>query len=76
LIEDLYGEAVAEVEQSIKAAEAPEQIAAELGVKAHGPVVEVRRTYRLSSGVVGVVAENLYPLDRFHLSMTLRRSKS
>jgi GntR family transcriptional regulator len=76
LIEDLYGEAVAEVEQSIRVAEAPEEIAAELGVKASGAVVEVRRTYRLSSGVVGVVAENLYPLDRFHLSMTLRRSKT
>jgi GntR family transcriptional regulator len=76
LIEDLYGEAVAEVEQSIKAAAAPEEIAVELGVKANGPVVEVRRAYRLSSGVVGVVAENLYPLDRFHLSMTLRRSRA
>jgi GntR family transcriptional regulator len=75
LIEDLYGEAVAEVEQSIKAAEAPDAIAADLGVKARGSVVEVRRAYRLSSGVVAVVAENLYPLDRFHLSMTLRRSK-
>jgi DNA-binding GntR family transcriptional regulator len=75
LIEDLYGEAVAEVEQSIRVAEAPEPIAAELGVKARGPVVEVRRAYRFSSGVIGVVAENLYPLDRFHLSMTLRRSK-
>ena len=76
MIEDLYGEAVAEVEQSIKIADIPEAVAAELGVKANGPVVEVRRVYRLSSGVVGVVAENLYPLDRFYLSMTLRRSKS
>jgi DNA-binding GntR family transcriptional regulator len=73
LVEDLYGEAVAEVEQSISIAEAPDAIAAELAVKARGPVVEVRRAYRLSSGIVGIVAENLYPLDRFHLSMTLRR---
>jgi hypothetical protein len=30
----------------------------------------------LSSGVIGIVAENLYPLERFHLRMTLRRSKA
>jgi hypothetical protein len=29
----------------------------------------------MTSGVVGIVARNLYPIDRFHLSMTLRRSK-
>jgi len=29
----------------------------------------------MSSGVVGIVAENLYASDRFHLSMTLRRAK-
>jgi DNA-binding GntR family transcriptional regulator len=75
LIEDLYGETVAEVEQSIRASEASEPIAEELAVKARGPVIEVRRAYRMSSGVVGIVARNLYPIDRFHLSMTLRRSK-
>ena len=40
LIEDLYGESVAEVEQTIQSSHAPE-----------------------------------YPVDRFQLSMTLRRSK-
>ena len=76
LIEDLYGETVAEVEQSIRASEAAQSVAEELAVKAHGPVIEVRRAYRMSSGIVGIVARNLYPIDRFHLSMTLRRSKS
>jgi DNA-binding GntR family transcriptional regulator len=76
LIEDLYGETVAEVEQSICASEAPAAIAASLGVKPNGAVIEVRRSYRMSSGGVGIVAENLYPLDRFRLSMTLRRSKA
>jgi len=75
LIEDLYGETVAEIEQSIRASEASGPIAEELAVKAHGPVIEVRRAYRMSSGIVGIVARNLYPIDRFHLSMTLRRSK-
>ena len=75
LIEDLYGETVAEVEQSIRAREAPDAVAAELRIQAHAPVIEVRRSYRMSSGVVGIVAENLYAPDRFHLSMTLRRAK-
>jgi DNA-binding GntR family transcriptional regulator len=76
LIEDLYGESMAEVEQSIRGAEAPDKIAAALSVKSGGPLIEVQRVYRLSSGVVGVVARNLYPTDRFYLSMTLRRSKT
>jgi hypothetical protein len=46
-----------------------------LAVRPRGPVIEVRRAYRLSSGIVGIVAENLYPTDRFHLSMTLKRVK-
>jgi len=75
LIEDLYGESVAEVEQTIRSSHAPEHVAAKLGVKAGGAVIAVRRAYRLSSGVVGIVAENLYPVDRFQLSMTLRRSR-
>lgn len=76
LIEDLYGESVAEVEQTIRSSQAPEHVAAKLGVKAGGAVIAVRRAYRLSSGVVGIVAENLYPVDRFQLSMTLRRSRT
>jgi DNA-binding GntR family transcriptional regulator len=76
LIEDLYGESVAEVEQTIRSSHAPEHVAARLGVKAGVPVIAVRRVYRLSSGVIGIVAENLYPVDRFQLSMTLRRSKA
>ncbi len=75
LVEDLYGETVAEVEQSIRASEAPDHVAATLAVRPRGPVIEVRRAYRLSSGAVGIVADNLYPIDRFHLSMTLRRAK-
>jgi GntR family transcriptional regulator len=75
LIEDLYGETVAEVEQSIQAGGAPENVAAKLGVAPGGTVIEVRRRYRMSSGVVGVVSQNLYRPERFHLDMTLRRAK-
>jgi DNA-binding GntR family transcriptional regulator len=74
-IEDLYGESVAQVEQSLRTATAPGAIAATLGLAAGATVIEVQRFYRLSSGVVAEVARNLYPADRFELTMTLRRSK-
>jgi DNA-binding GntR family transcriptional regulator len=73
-IEDLYGESVAEVVQSIKASRAPDDIAVTLGVSPAATAIEVQRVYRLSSGVVAEVAVNLYPADRFELTMTLRRA--
>lgn len=76
LIEDLYGETVAEVGQSIQASRAPEGIAAALGVEPGDTVIEVRRVYRMSSGVVGVASQNLYAPERFHLDMTLRRAQA
>jgi GntR family transcriptional regulator len=74
-IEDLYGESIAEVAQSITAGQAPEQIAATLGMAAHSTAIEVERIYRLSTGVIAEVSHNIYPADRFHLAMTLRRSR-
>jgi DNA-binding GntR family transcriptional regulator len=75
-IEDLYGESVAEVEQSLRTGKAAGEIAATLGLAPGDTVIEVQRVYRLSSGSVAEVALNLYPPDRFELSMTLRRSKA
>ena len=74
-IEDLYGESVVEVEQSIAAVAAPDAIASAMGVAVGATVIEVRRVYRLSSGMVGEFAVNLYRPDLFHLTMTLRRPK-
>ena len=75
-IEDLYGESVAEVEQSLRMGRAPERIAGKLGVVTDAAVIEVQRLYRLTSGVIAEVALNVYPADRFELTMTLRRSKA
>jgi len=75
-IEDLYGESVAEVEQSLRTGRAPERIAGRLGVATGATMIEVQRLYRLSSGLVAEVALNVYPADRFELTMTLRRSRS
>ena len=75
-IEDLYGESIAEVEQTLSASRAPPNVAPTLGIQVGGTAIEVKRAYRLSSGTVAQVAVNLYPPDRFLLSMTLRRSKA
>jgi DNA-binding GntR family transcriptional regulator len=75
-IEDLYGESVAVVEQSLRTGRAPEAIADKLGVAPEAATVEVERLYRLSSGVVAEIALNVYPADGFELAMTLRRSDS
>jgi len=75
-IEDLYGENIAEVEQSLRTGRAPDEIAAKLGVAPGATVIEVQRVYRLSSGVVAEVALNVYPAERFEITMTLRRSKT
>jgi DNA-binding GntR family transcriptional regulator len=75
-IEDLYGESVAEVEQSLRTGKAAGAIAATLGLAPGDTVIEVQRVYRLSSGCVAEVALNVYPADRFELTMTLRRSKA
>lgn len=74
-IEDLYGESVAEVEQSLRGARASERVAGSLGVATGATVIELRRVYRLSTGVAAEVALNVYPADRFEITMTLRRSK-
>ena len=73
-IEDLYGESVAEVRQSVRTGHAPEGIAGPLGVASGATVIEVQRVYRLSSNVVAEIALNVYPAERFELTMTLRRS--
>ncbi|WP_350295789.1 GntR family transcriptional regulator [Limnohabitans sp. Rim8] len=73
LIEDLYGEKIAEVEQVINAYRVPEVVAAELALEPDAVIVEVRRTYRTVARKIAEVAVNQYPADRFSLAMKLRR---
>ena len=75
-IEDMYGERIAEVEQSLRATTAPAEIAPTLEIAGGSTVVEVRRVYRLAARTVAEVSFNLYPAERFSYSMTLRRSKA
>lgn len=75
-IEDLYGESIAEVEQSISAREVPPEIAPSLGIESGDLVIEVDRVYKLAKGDIAQVAINLYRADLFRHTITLRRAKS
>jgi DNA-binding GntR family transcriptional regulator len=75
-IEDLYGERIAEIEQVLVARAIPAAVAGPLLTDKGASGIEVRRTYRLSSGVVAEIAFNLHPAERFRYAMTLRRSAS
>jgi DNA-binding GntR family transcriptional regulator len=74
LIEDVYGERIVEVEQTLRVLEMPEAIAERLQVAAGSSAVEVRRAYTTASGGLAEVGVNLYPADTFRFSMKLRRA--
>ncbi len=76
LIEDLYGEHVAEVHQELSARPVPAALAAGLHVEPGATAIEVQRTYRLSSGKTAQVVFNLHPADRFRHAMTMRRVRT
>jgi GntR family transcriptional regulator len=74
LIEDVYGERLVEVEQTLRVRPVPAEIAAGLCVEPDSTVVEVSRTYKTTSDKVAEVSVNLYPADKFRFSMKLRRA--
>jgi len=75
-IEDLYGERIAEIEQVIQARTIPRSVAGPLLSEPGAAGIEIRRTYRLSSGVIAEIAFNLHRADRFRYVMTLKRNSS
>lgn len=76
LIEDLFGERIAEVHQEIAASTVPPSLASGLKVRVGAMALQVQRTYRLNSGKIAQVAINTHPADRFKHSMTMRRVRS
>lgn len=74
LVEELYGELISAVEQTISAITVPAATAELINVSPGETGIEVRRTYRLATGKVAIVAVNIYPAARFYHTMTLRRS--
>ena len=75
LIEDMFGQPVAEVSQEIAAATVPPGLAGGLKVKPGAMALIVQRTYRLASGTIAQVAVNTHPAARFRHAMTMRRVK-
>jgi GntR family transcriptional regulator len=75
LIEEVFGEKVTEIEQTLRVVSMPKAVASGLGVEATSAAVEVRRAYRLATGELAEIAFNLHPADRFSYSLTLRRRR-
>ena len=74
LIEDMYGERLVEVEQTLRVRPTPAAIAAGLQVEPDSAAVEVRRTYKTAAGKIAEISVNLYPGEKFRFSMKLRRA--
>jgi DNA-binding GntR family transcriptional regulator len=75
LIEDMFGQRIADVQQEISAARMTQPMADGLRVTDDPIALEVRRTYRLASGQIALIAINVHPASRFRHSMTMRRVK-
>lgn len=75
LIEEMYGERVTEIEQTLRVAAAPAEVAPGLGIEPGCAVVELRRAYRVATGELAEIAFNLHPAERFSYSITLRRRR-
>lgn len=72
-IEVLYGERVAEVKQTLRAASIDPAIADGLKAQADTPALEIERIYKGVNDRVIEIAFSIHPLDRFSYSMTLHR---
>jgi GntR family transcriptional regulator len=73
LIEKYFGVRVLEVEQRVTACLMPSTLAATLKVKAGTAAMNVRHSFRLTSGEIAEVAIGTHPASRFHHSMIMRR---
>ena len=76
LIEDLFGQRIAEVHQEIAAGLISPALATGLKVKPGATALEVQRTYKLANEKIAQVAINTHPASRFRHSMTMRRVQS
>ena len=76
LIEKRYGRHIAEIRQSVEAIGIPTALAAELKVKPGSPALRIVRRYFDDSGDVFEGSVTIHPMDRFRLSMRLRRERA
>lgn len=72
-IEEVYGQRMARIEQTLRAVALPATVAAGLGAEPGGTAIEISRAYRTTTGKLAEVSFNLHPAERFTYSITLRR---
>jgi GntR family transcriptional regulator len=73
LIEDVFGERITRVDQTLRGRPIPKYLAGRLQVEQGTIGIEIQRDYYLANGKRVETAFNLYPADRFSYSMTLHR---
>jgi GntR family transcriptional regulator len=71
-IEEMYGERVVEVVQTLRAVTVPEAIATGLQVTPGSPALQIERIYKSAKHRVIEVAFNIHPADRFSYAISLR----
>jgi GntR family transcriptional regulator len=76
LIEDLFGQNIVEVHQEIGAALISPERGGGLGIEAGTAALEMRRTFKMTSGGIAQVTVNTHPASRFRHSMTMRRVRN
>jgi len=76
LIEDLFGQAIVEVQQQISATLVAPTLALALDVAEGSAALEVRRTYKTGDGTVAQVTINTHPASCYQHCMTMRRVKA
>jgi GntR family transcriptional regulator len=76
LVEDVYGESIGEVDQTLRAAPLRPELADILKVDEGVTAVEIKRIYRLLDGSPAEITFNYYKADNFNFSMKLRRVRN
>ena len=76
LIEDMFGQSVAEVHQQISGTLLSKKLARDLRAEENSAALEIRRTYRLPDNGIMQVTVNTHPASRYRHSMTLQRFRS
>ena len=71
-IEEMYGERVVEVVQTLRAVTVPASIATGLQAAPNSPALQIERSYKSAKHRVIEVAFNIHPADRFSYSISLR----
>lgn len=73
LIEDVFGERITRVDQTLRGQPIPKYLTRRLQAEPRTIGIEIQRDYYLGDGKRVETAFNLYPADRFSYSMTLHR---